>query len=87
MRRCATCGVLNAHEITDAVAADEDTDLGSPCTPVAADAQLGSAMRLLDGGADAVPVTDGDDVLVGWIRLSDILAVLGGRTPAVPTQA
>ncbi len=80
-------GVLNAHEIMDAVAAGEDTDLASLCTPVtpvAADAHLDLALRLLDRGADAVPVIDTTDVLVGWIRHSDVLAVLSGRTREEP---
>lgn len=78
-------GILTAHEIMDAVASGDDTGVLALCTevePVATDALLGSVLRRLDHGADAVPVAGADGSLVGWVRHRDILAVLGQHGPS-----
>ncbi len=72
-------GVLTAHEIMDAVASGEETDVGSLCSPTepaSPTTELSSVLRQLDRGADAVPVTEEDGILVGWVRHSDVLAAL-----------
>ncbi len=86
-------GVLSAHEIMDAVAAGEDTDVGSLCAPLESahlSDPLSRAVRLLDRGADAVPVVDDQDTLVGWVGHRDVLAALSGspvpRRPAGAAQ-
>ncbi len=75
-------GLITAHELMDALAADEVTDivaLTSGGEPVHLDAPLGEALRQLDRGVDAVPVADADGILVGWIRHRDLLAALSAR--------
>jgi len=75
-------GVLTAHELMSAVAADEDTDLlalCSPVPPVRPDDPLTDAVHRLDQGADAVPVTDDSDHLLGWVRHADVLTALNPR--------
>lgn len=74
-------GVLTAHEIMDAIAADETTDvvaLSAPVTPAYPETTLAVVLRTLDAGADAVPVIDPEERLIGWIRHSDILSALSG---------
>ena len=76
------CGVLNAHEIMDAVAAGQVADVASLCVPtepLRVDDTFGAALRQLDRGADSVAVTDANHVLVGWIRHRDALATLTGH--------
>ena len=61
-------GVLTAHEIMDAVASGEVTDVGSLCSPVepaTPTTSLAVVLRQLDRGADAVPVANEDGILVG----------------------
>ena len=72
-------GVLTAHEIMDAVASAEVTDVGSLCSPVepaTPTTPLAAVLRQLDQGADAVPVVTDDAVLVGWVRHGDVLRAL-----------
>ena len=75
-------GVLTAHEIMDAVASGEATDVGSLCSPVepaTPATSLATVLRQLDRGADAVPVADERGSLTGWVRPGDVLAALAGR--------
>ena len=72
-------GVLTAHEIMDAVAAGEVTDVGSLCglvEPATPTTPLAAVLVQLDRGADAVPVVTDDAVLVGWVRHGDVLSAL-----------
>jgi chloride channel protein, CIC family len=75
-------GVLTVHELMNALAAGEDTDLLALCSPVPTlrpTDQLGEAVYQLDRGADAVPVADDSDYLLGWVRHSDVLSALNPR--------
>ncbi len=81
-------GTVRAHDLMDALAADEDTDivaLTAGTTPVHDDDTVGAALRQLDRGADAVPVASPDGQLVGWIRHCDILTAL--TAPSVAAVA
>jgi CIC family chloride channel protein len=72
-------GTLRAHDIMDALAAGETTDvvaLTAGTTPVDPAAPIGSVLRQLDRGADAVPVACENGTLVGWVRHRDVLAAL-----------
>jgi len=40
---------------------------------------LTDAVHRLDQGADAVPVTDDSDHLLGWVRHADVLTALNPR--------
>ncbi|MDQ2836898.1 MAG: chloride channel protein [Actinomycetota bacterium] len=74
-------GILTAHALMDALAADEATDIRSltaATEPVGPDAPIGDALKRLDRGEGAVPVTNDDGVLLGWVRHRDILAALTG---------
>ena len=80
-------GILSAHAVMDALAADEDTDLAAltaSAAPVNPDATIGDVLRRLDHGDGAVAVTTAEDNLLGWIRHRDILTALtrtaGSRT-------
>ena len=72
-------GIVTAHEVMEALAADEQTDIvaltigGDPVSP---DATLGEALRRLDRGEGAVPVASDDGLLVGWVRDRDVLSAL-----------
>ncbi|MEO8748958.1 MAG: chloride channel protein [Allobranchiibius sp.] len=72
-------GILAAHAVMDALAAGEITTveaLTADVEPIGPDDPVGDALRRLDHGDGAVPVTDADDLLLGWIRHRDILAAL-----------
>jgi len=75
--RCV--GTVSAHEVMDALAAGEQTDLVALTRAgdgVAADAPLGEVLRRLDSGDGAVGVTDEAGLLVGWVRDRDLLTAL-----------
>ncbi len=75
-------GVLTAHELMSAISAGEDTELlalCSPVPPVGPHDPLADAVHQLDQGADAVPVADAGDHLLGWVRHADVLAALNPR--------
>jgi CIC family chloride channel protein len=72
-------GTINAHDILDALAAGEATDIGAltvVADPVTTDSSIGEVLRRLDRGDNAVPVTGTEGVLVGWIRHRDMLTAL-----------
>ena len=72
-------GTLSSHDVMDALAAGEDTDVVSLTVggrSVDADSPLGDALAQLDRGADAVAVAGADGVLVGWVRHRDVLSAL-----------
>src|SRR5664279_2346072 len=76
-------GAINAHDILDALAAGEASDVGAliaTVDPVAMDSSIGEVLRRLDRGDNAVPVTRDDGALIGWIRHRDILAALATTT-------
>ncbi len=79
-------GTINAHAIMDALAAGEDTTVGAlmvTTNPVTTDSSIGEALRRLDAGDNAVPVTKDDGDLIGWVRHRDILATLSTPTQAI----
>jgi CIC family chloride channel protein len=80
-------GILAAHAVMDALAAGEDSTIGSltaSADPVGPDAPIGNVLKRLDHGDGAVPVTVQGEI-VGWIRHRDILAAL--TTPTTTTVA
>ncbi len=78
-------GVVTSVDVMDAVSAGEDVPLGvlarvdsvSPTEPVR------DALQLLDRGAAAVAVVDGER-LVGWVRHREVLAALSRPTNGAP---
>jgi CIC family chloride channel protein len=81
-------GILSAHAVMDALAADEDTYLElltASAEPVTPDAPIEDVLRRLDHGDGAVPVTTAEDDLVGWIRHRDVLTALTA-TRALPSS-
>jgi CIC family chloride channel protein len=79
-------GILTAHDLMDALAAGESTDvvtLSRIDQTVGPSDALSVALKQLDGSADAVPVAADDGRLVGWLRHRDLLAALSGG-PAPP---
>jgi CIC family chloride channel protein len=75
-------GTLRAHDLMDALAAGEFTDitrLAQQTEPVAVDGQVGAVLHRLDRGEDAVPIADAEGRLVGWVRQRDMLAALSLR--------
>jgi chloride channel protein, CIC family len=80
-------GTLASHDILDALAAANPTDvvgLTTHTAPVSQTATFGDVLRRLDSGADAVPVADGTGALVGWVRQRDILSALAPTSPSPP---
>jgi CIC family chloride channel protein len=72
-------GTLNSHDVLDALAAANPTDviaLTSDTTPVGETASFGDVLRRFDAGAEAIPVADEAGTLIGWVRQRDVLAVL-----------
>jgi CIC family chloride channel protein len=72
-------GMLKAHDLMDALAAGNATDIAAltaPVDPVTIGSSIGQVLRRLDAGESAVAVTDDDGALVGWVRHRDILAAL-----------
>jgi CIC family chloride channel protein len=77
-------GTLAVHDVMDALATGEFTDvtaLTRGIAPLPLDASLGQVLRVLDQGADAVPIADPDGVIVGWVRHRDVLAALISPEP------
>ena len=75
-------GTLLLRDVVSALAAGEQTTVESLVAgpePIAEDATVGDALRLLDQGAVAVPVTSAAGELVGWVRQAQLLTAL---TPA-----
>ena len=75
-------GNLAAHDLLDAMAAAEHTSvvvLTSGAEAVAPESTLGTVLRRLDDGADAVPVANPEGLLVGWVRQRDMLTALTKR--------
>lgn len=82
-------GTINSHDVLDALAAADPTDVVALTTdtpPVTETASFGDILRRFDSGADAVPVADTDGTLVGWVRQRDILAALAPTDPHVLPQ-
>jgi CIC family chloride channel protein len=78
-------GTLNSHDVLDALAAANPTDvvaLTLDTAPVGETASFGDVLRRFDGGADAIPVADEAGALIGWVRQRDVLAVLAPTGPA-----
>ncbi|SOD73140.1 CIC family chloride channel protein [Jatrophihabitans sp. GAS493] len=72
-------GVVAAHQVLDAVAAGESSDvlhLVDKTEPCPADAPMAEILRRLDRGEGAVPICDSDGALSGWVRHRDILSTL-----------
>jgi CIC family chloride channel protein len=72
-------GTINAHDIMDALAAGESTDIGAltvAADPVTPDSSIGDVLRRLDAGDNAVAVAEAGGLLVGWIRHRDMLTAL-----------
>jgi CIC family chloride channel protein len=81
-------GTLAVHDVMDALAAGEATDvtaLTRGIEPLPLDASLGQVLRVLDQGVDAVPIADPDGTIVGWVRHRDVLAALISPEPATVT--
>jgi CIC family chloride channel protein len=77
-------GTLSAHDVLDALAAADPTDvvaLTIDTAPVGEDATFGDVLRRFDSGGDAVPVADESGALVGWVRQRDVLAALAPTDP------
>ena len=78
-------GTLNSHDVLDALAAANPTDvvaLTIDTAPVGETASFGDVLRRFDRGADAIPVADEAGALIGWVRQRDVLAVLAPTGPA-----
>ena len=76
-------GNLAAHDLLDALAESERTSvtvLTSGPDAVSPESTLGAVLHRLDEGADAVPVTSPDGLLLGWVRQRDMLTALT-KTP------
>ena len=71
-------GVLTSRDVIDALSAGEDLCVGEVADgeSVSADHPAQDAVRLLDGGAEAVAVTVDDGRVVGWVRHRDVLTAL-----------
>ena len=64
-------GTLAAHDVMDALAAGETTDITAltrGIEPLLPDASIGQALKLLDQGGDGVPVANPGGDVIGWVR-------------------
>jgi CIC family chloride channel protein len=76
-------GTLSAHDVLDAVAAADPTDilgLTIDTTPVTITATIGDVLRRFGSGVEAVPVASNADQLIGWIRERDLLTTISQRS-------
>lgn len=74
-------GMVAAGDVIDALASQDPVDvlgLADATAPLAEQEPVGDALERLQGGASAVAVTGADGRVVGWVRLRDVLRVLGG---------
>lgn len=74
-------GMVAAGDVIDALAAQDPVDvlgLADAAAPLAEPEPVGDALERLQGGASAVAVAGADGQVVGWVRLRDVLQVLGG---------
>jgi CIC family chloride channel protein len=72
-------GTLAAHDVMDALAAGEESDLTAltrEVEPLPPDATIGQLLKLLDQGADGVPIAGSSGIVIGWVRHQDVLAAL-----------
>ena len=72
-------GTLAAHDVMDALAAGETTDITAltrGVEPLRPDSSIGEALKLLDDRGDGVPVADTDGNVIGWVRHRDVLSAL-----------
>ena len=77
-------GNLAARDLMDALVAADHANvagLSSSPVPVRPEESLGEVIRRLDHGADAVPITNRDGILIGWVRHRDMLTALTNGRP------
>jgi chloride channel protein, CIC family len=82
-------GTLTAHDVMDALAAGEATDitaLTGGIEPLPPDATIGQVLRLLNQGAGGVPIADSDGIVIGWVRHQDVLSALVAPETSEPPQ-
>jgi CIC family chloride channel protein len=72
-------GTLAAHDVMDALASGEATDITAltrGIQPLPADASIGQVLRLLEQSSGGVPIADHEGTVVGWVRHRDVLAAV-----------
>ncbi len=72
-------GTLAAHDVMDALAAGEATDITAltrGIDPLPADATIGQVLKLLDQSAGGVPIADDAGAIIGWVRHRDVLSAV-----------
>jgi CIC family chloride channel protein len=72
-------GTLAAHDVMDALAAGETTEvtaLTRGIEPLSCDASIGQVLKLLDQSAGGVPIADSVGKVIGWVRHRDVLSAV-----------
>ena len=72
-------GTLAAHDVMDALAAAEATDITAltrGIDPLPPDASIGQVLKLLEDSAGGVPIADEHANVIGWVRHRDVLAAV-----------
>lgn len=80
-------GIISAHDVMNALATEDRCTvhaLVKAADPVTPATSLGVVMDRLDHGAGAVPVTETNGIVVGWIRERDLLGALS-KPPVSPS--
>ncbi|HEX4015459.1 MAG TPA: chloride channel protein [Frankiaceae bacterium] len=83
-------GTLAAHDVMDALAAGEVTDITAltrGVDPLPPDASIGQVLKLLEQSAGGVAIADGEANIIGWVRHRDVLAAVIAPEPPPPDRS